>query len=49
MRDKNDSAQKIVNSWSEAEWFTSKKDLPDEIPLKVYKVDVLKIYKVESE
>ena len=39
MRDKNDSAQKIINSWSEAEWFTSKKDLPDEIPLKVYKVD----------
>ena len=39
MRDKNDSALKIINSWSEAEWFTSKKDLPDEIPLKVYKVD----------
>jgi aconitate hydratase 2/2-methylisocitrate dehydratase len=39
MRDKNDSAQKIINSWSEAEWFTSRKDLPEKIPLKVYKVD----------
>ncbi len=33
MRDKNDSALQIINSWSEAEWFTSKKDLPDKIPL----------------
>ena len=39
MKDKNDSAQKIINSWSDAEWFTSKENLPDKIPLKVYKVD----------
>jgi aconitate hydratase 2 / 2-methylisocitrate dehydratase len=35
----NASAKKVLNSWAEAEWFTSKKGLPETVKVKVYKVD----------
>ncbi|MDH5764495.1 MAG: bifunctional aconitate hydratase 2/2-methylisocitrate dehydratase [Gammaproteobacteria bacterium] len=34
----NDYAQQILQSWADAEWFTSKPDLPDEIIVTVFKV-----------
>ncbi|MFA7062433.1 MAG: bifunctional aconitate hydratase 2/2-methylisocitrate dehydratase, partial [Pedobacter sp.] len=36
---KNASAEKVMKSWAEAEWFTNRKGVPDIIKLKVYKVD----------
>ncbi len=35
----NDAAKKVIESWANAEWFTSKPELPKEITVKVYKVD----------
>jgi aconitate hydratase 2/2-methylisocitrate dehydratase len=34
----NDWAQKILNAWAEAEWFTSKRPLPEAITVTVFKV-----------
>ena len=34
----NDSAKAIMNSWAEAEWFTSRQQLPEEMTLTVFKV-----------
>ena len=36
---KNAAAAKVLKSWAEAEWFTSRKGVPDTIKVKVYKVD----------
>jgi aconitate hydratase 2/2-methylisocitrate dehydratase len=36
---KNPAAQKVLKSWAEAEWFTSRPSVPDTITAKVYKVD----------
>jgi aconitate hydratase 2/2-methylisocitrate dehydratase len=36
---KNAAAAKVLKSWAEAEWFTSRKGVPDTIKLKVFKVD----------
>jgi aconitate hydratase 2 / 2-methylisocitrate dehydratase len=35
----NASAKKVLESWANAEWFTSKKGLPEVVKVKVYKVD----------
>ncbi len=35
----NNFAKAVINSWANAEWFTSKKPLPDEITLTVFKID----------
>jgi len=35
----NDAAKKVVESWANAEWFTSKAGVPETIKVKVYKVD----------
>ena len=35
----NAAAKKVIESWANAEWFTSKPELPKEIKVKVYKVD----------
>jgi len=34
----NDWAQKVLNAWAEAEWFTSKRALPEAITVTVFKV-----------
>jgi aconitate hydratase 2/2-methylisocitrate dehydratase len=36
---KNADARKVVESWAEAEWFTSKKGVPETIKVKVFRVD----------
>src|SRR5512145_2101591 len=36
---KNEAAQKVLKSWAEAEWFTSRRSVPDTITVKVFKVD----------
>ncbi len=38
-RAKNAEARKVVESWAEAEWFTSKKGVPETKKLKVFRVD----------
>jgi aconitate hydratase 2 / 2-methylisocitrate dehydratase len=35
----NPHAKKVIESWANADWFTDKKPLPEEITLVVYKVD----------
>lgn len=35
----NASAKKVIDSWANAEWFTSKVEFPSEFKVKVYKVD----------
>jgi len=35
----NASAKKVLDSWAAAEWFTSKKGLPETVKVKVYKVE----------
>ncbi len=35
----NNAAKKVIESWANAEWFTSKPDFPKEITIKAYKVD----------
>ena len=35
----NAAAKKVIESWANAEWFTSKPEFPKEITLKAYKVD----------
>src|SRR5512145_762629 len=35
----NEAAQKVLKSWAEAEWFTSRPSVPDTITVKVFKVD----------
>ena len=34
----NEHAKKVINSWANAEWFTSKEDIPESIKLTVFKV-----------
>src|SRR5512146_1311519 len=36
---KNQAAQKVLKSWADAEWFTSRPSVPDTIRVKVFKVD----------
>ncbi len=36
---KNPSAKKVLESWAEAEWFTSRAGVPDQVKVKVFKVD----------
>jgi aconitate hydratase 2/2-methylisocitrate dehydratase len=36
---KNPAARKVVESWAEAEWFTSRPGIPDTLKVKVFKVD----------
>ncbi len=36
---KNPAAVKVLKSWAEAEWFTSRPELPETIRVKVFKVD----------
>ncbi len=35
----NEYAKRVIKSWAEAEWFTSREPLPETITLKAYKVD----------
>ena len=35
----NASAKKVLDSWAAAEWFTSKKGLPEIVKVKVYKIE----------
>jgi aconitase (EC 4.2.1.3) len=35
----NAAAKSVIESWANAEWFTSREELPEEIKLKVYKVE----------
>jgi len=35
----NSAAKKVIESWANAEWFTSKPEFPKEITIKAYKVD----------
>ncbi len=35
----NEAAKSVIESWANAEWFTSKPELPAEIKVKAYKVD----------
>lgn len=37
-KDGNKSAQQVLDSWAQAEWFTSKPKLPEKLTLTVYKV-----------
>ena len=39
LQDKNPFAEKVIQSWAKAEWFTSKKQLTKEITVRVFKVD----------
>ncbi len=34
----NDYAKRVIQSWADAEWFTSKPEMPEEITVTVYKV-----------
>jgi len=36
---KNQAAKAVLESWAEAEWFTSRAGVPDQVKVKVYKVD----------
>jgi aconitate hydratase 2/2-methylisocitrate dehydratase len=36
---KNAAAAKVLKSWAEAEWFTSRKGVPEKITVKVFKVE----------
>lgn len=36
---KNVAAEKVLKSWADAEWFTSRKGVPEKIKVKIYKVD----------
>jgi len=36
---KNQAARRVLESWSEAEWFTSRPGVPDQLKVKVFKVD----------
>ncbi|MDA8428298.1 MAG: bifunctional aconitate hydratase 2/2-methylisocitrate dehydratase [Geobacteraceae bacterium] len=36
---KNAAAAKVLKSWADADWFTKRKGVPDQIKVKVYKVD----------
>ena len=36
---KNAAAKKVLESWAEAEWFTSRAGVPDQVRVKVFKVD----------
>jgi aconitate hydratase 2/2-methylisocitrate dehydratase len=36
---RNQAAQKVLKSWAEAEWFTTRPSVPETIKVKVYKVD----------
>jgi aconitate hydratase 2/2-methylisocitrate dehydratase len=36
---KNAAARKVLDSWAEAEWFTSRKGVPETITVKVFRVD----------
>ena len=36
---KNQAAKKVLESWAEAEWFTSRPGVPDQVKVKVFKVD----------
>ncbi len=36
---KNAAAKKVVDSWSAAEWFTSKPEMPEEVTVKAFKVE----------
>lgn len=36
---KNAAAAKVLKSWAEAEWFTSRKGVPEKIKVKVFKVE----------
>ena len=36
---KNLAAKKVLESWAEAEWFTSRAGVPDQVKVKVFKVD----------
>src|SRR5512147_2687644 len=36
---KNAAAAKVLKSWADAEWFTSRKGVPEKIKVKVFKVD----------
>ena len=38
LKDSNQHANEIIQSWANAEWFTNKKEVEKEIPLTVYKV-----------
>lgn len=35
----NAAAKSVIESWAKAEWFTTREELPEEIKLKVYKVE----------
>ncbi|MEM7362693.1 MAG: bifunctional aconitate hydratase 2/2-methylisocitrate dehydratase [Pseudomonadota bacterium] len=37
-KDGNVHAQAVIQSWADADWFKAKKDVPEEIPLTVFKV-----------
>ncbi|MFO7983671.1 MAG: bifunctional aconitate hydratase 2/2-methylisocitrate dehydratase [Desulfuromonadales bacterium] len=39
LAEKNDAARKVADSWSEAEWFTNKPEIPDTITVKAFKVE----------
>ncbi len=39
LSEKNNYAKKVINSWCNAEWFTSKKPLAEEITITVFKVN----------
>jgi len=39
MSKSNAAAKEVVESWAKAEWFTSREELPEEIKVKVYKVE----------
>ena len=36
---RNRFAQQVLASWAEAEWFTSRPELPDEIRVRIFKVE----------
>lgn len=35
----NDAAKQVVQSWADADWFTSKPGIPEEITVKIFKVE----------
>ncbi len=38
-KNNNEAAKQVIDSWANAEWFTSKPEIPEVIKVKVYKVD----------
>ena len=39
LSESNEAARKVLESWADAEWFTSRPEIPTEIRVKLFKVE----------